>query len=193
VKISRRKYENRVLEVLIREGVQKRSDLWHKIDWRENKRLFGDCLESLKKQLKIVEIKVESQKKPLFALAADAELAEKLRLDILKLDEFFPKAKNGIKMARFDRNFDRVAAIFRFVMVKELEKYLRSLALWATVEDKWKDVVEFLVVKYNVSYFAQLLKECRDANSETLEKALSEVAGALALTGEDLWEEFGGY
>jgi hypothetical protein len=179
-------YENRILELLIRDGMQSWSDLWNKIDWRGNKRFLRDCLSSLIDGHKIVRFEV-SHKNVRFAWAGDIEILEKLRADILRRDEFFPKVRKGIAETKNDADIKRVTEFFAAFMFAELGNYLKALAVWVDADKKWKDIAKFFILRYNVKCLSLILMDCKKANPEAFGKALDGAFETLSKLSAEIW------
>ena len=184
-KRSRERYENKILKILIRDGMQKWTDLWVKIDWRGNKRFLRDCLKSLEEQKKIVNVEVS--KKTCYAWAGDIEVLEQLRFWINDREKYFPKVQNDMKQSKTDSDNERVTKFYTFFMLKELSNYLKALFVWANADKKWKGVAQSIALNYNVRYFANLLLECMNSNPDAFDKAVGAVSETLdAMSSEVL-------
>jgi hypothetical protein len=161
------------------------TELFKKIDWRGNKRFLSDCLVDLEKQKKIQKFEGTKTR---YAFAGDIEILERTRLEILQRDKFFPRVRKEIRETKNDNDKQRVAAFYTAFMLGELSNYLKSLYACVETDEKWKDVMRFITLRYNVTGFAQLLADCKEANPEAFDESIGEVCATMDEVKETLWK-----
>lgn len=165
-------------------------DIWDKVKISplfKSKRELWDTLDFLVKDKRSVKRCIISHKRVVYVLAGDFEILEKLRLEIKWRDDFFPKVQDRIKASKDDPDINRVTDFYIAFMLKELSNYLGALSVWVDVDKKWKDVVRFLILNYDVRYLAILLNDCRNANPEAFENAVRVISETLSKMSSEVW------
>jgi hypothetical protein len=77
-------------------------------------------------------------------------------------------------------------------MLGELTKYFGALSVWINAEDKWKDVIGYLIAEYNEKYLMVLLNDCKESNPQAFNIAFDCISESLSVNSKELWDKFKG-